>query len=384
MPSDSELRGATLLIVDDKPQNLRLVSDFLAEQGFDLMLARTGAQALERIGRAAPELVLLDVRMPDMDGFEVCRRLKADPATAVVPVIFMTAMDDTAHKLEGFRLGAVDYITKPIQREELLARIRLHLQLHRLQRELEAKSDDLALKNTELEAYGRTIAHSLKTPLAAAIRFLEILHKFKADSLSDEQRTLVQQALSALVSTGQAVDALLLLSTLARQSVEPEPLDMASLVRQAMHQLADLQARTHAQVRLPDAWPAALGYGPWVGEVWLNLLSNAFKYSGSPPRVELGASREGDYVRCWVRDNGQALTADEGRRVFEPFTRLQQERAPGHGLGLATVRRIAAKLGGEVAVGPGPSGGNEFSFTLLAAEPLTRKPGRSRAPAARP
>ncbi len=346
MPSDSELRGATLLIVDDKPQNLRLVSDFLAEQGFDLMLARTGAQALERIGRAAPELVLLDVRMPDMDGFEVCRRLKADPATAAVPVIFMTAMDDTAHKLEGFRLGAVDYITKPIQREELLARIRLHLQLHRLQRELEAKSDDLALKNTELEAYGRTIAHSLKTPLAAAIRFLDVLHKFKADNLSDEQRTLVQQALSALVTTGQAVDALLLLSTLARQSVEPEPLDMASLVRQAMHQLADLQG-------------------------------------GTPPRVELGASREADYVRCWVRDNGQALTADEGRRVFEPVTRLQQERAPGHGLGLATVRRIAAKLGGEVGVRPGPAGGNEFSFTLRSVEPASPKRGRSRAPIAR-
>jgi signal transduction histidine kinase len=384
MPSGSDLRGATLLIVDDKPQNLRLVSDFLAEQGFDLVLARTGAQALERVGRARPELVLLDVRMPDMDGFEVCRRLKADPATAVVPVIFMTAMDDTAHKLEGFRLGAVDYVTKPIQREELLARIRLHLQLHRLQQELEAKSEDLALKNTELEAYGRTIAHSLKTPLAAAIRFLEILHKFKADNLSDEQRTFVQQALSALVTTGQAVDALLLLSTLARQSVEPEPLDMAGLVHQAMHQLADLQARSEAEVHLPDTWPQALGYGPWVGEVWLNLLSNALKYSGSPPRVEVGASLEGDKVRCWVRDNGQALTAEEGRRVFEPFARLQQERAPGHGLGLATVRRIVAKLGGEVAVRPGRSGGNEFSFTLPAADSGRGKPGRPRASAARP
>jgi signal transduction histidine kinase len=300
-----------------------------------------------------------------------------------VPVIFMTAMDDTAHKVEGFNLGAVDYITKPIQREELLARIRLHLQLHRLQRELEAKSEDLALKNTDLEAYGRTIAHSLKTPLAAAIRFLEILHKFKADNLSDEQRTLVRQALNALVSTGQAVDALLLLSTLARQHVEPEPLDMAGLVRQAMNQLADLQAQSGAEVRLPETWAPALGYGPWVGEIWLNLLSNAFKYSGSPPRVELGASREGGHVRCWVRDNGTTLTPEEGQRVFEPFTRLQQERAPGHGLGLATARRIVAKLGGEVAVRPAPAGGNEFSFTLPAAEPDARKPGRPRAPAAR-
>jgi DNA-binding response OmpR family regulator len=368
MPSsDTDLRAATLLIVDDKPQNLRLVSDFLAEQGFDLMLARSGAQALERVARATPELVLLDVRMPDMDGFAVCRRLKADSATADVPVIFMTAVDDTAHKVEGFALGAVDYITKPIQREELLARIRHHLQLHRLQRELVAKSADLASKNAELEAYGRTIAHSLKTPLAAAIRFLEILTQYKSDNLSEEQGRILQQALSALTTTGQAVDALLLLSTVARQDAQLQPLDMGRVVQHALNQLTDLQARTHAEVRLPASWPAAMGYAPWIGEVWLNLLSNGLKYSGSPPRLELGGELEGRYARFWVRDNGTPLSVEAARRVFIPFTRLQQERAAGHGLGLATVQRIVSKLGGEVAVRPGSAQGNEFFFTLLAA-----------------
>jgi len=168
MPSPNDPNSSTLLIVDDKRQNLRLISDFLAEHGFDLMLTRTGAQALDKVRLATPDLVLLDVRMPDMDGFEVCRRLKADPRTANVPVIFMTAVDDTRHKVEGFVLGPVDYITKPIQREELLARIQHHLQLYRLQKELVSKTQDLASKNAELEAYGHTIAHSLKTPLAAA------------------------------------------------------------------------------------------------------------------------------------------------------------------------------------------------------------------------
>jgi DNA-binding response OmpR family regulator len=369
MQSGTDLRGATLLIVDDKPQNLRLVSDYLSEQGFDLMLARSGAQALEKTHRATPELVLLDVRMPDMDGFEVCRRLKEDPRTAEIPVIFMTAVDDTAHKVEGFGLGAVDYITKPIQREELLARIRHHLQLHRLQHELMAKTEALALKNAELEAYGRTIAHSLKTPLAAAIRFLEILQKFKSANLSDEQRHLLGQALSALASTGGAVDALLLLSTVARQNVELAPLDMGTLVNQVLSQLEDLRAGTRADIRLPGVWPPARGYAPWVGEVWLNLLSNALKYGGSPPRLQLGGTPEAGRVRFWVRDNGTPLSDDERRRVFIPFTRLQQERAAGHGLGLATVQRIISKLGGEVGVQPGPDGGNEFCFTLPAAPP---------------
>jgi two-component system, sensor histidine kinase and response regulator len=360
-------REATLLIVDDKPQNLRLISDFLAEQGFELMLTRSGAQALEKIQREMPDLVLLDVTMPEMDGFEVCRRLKLDPRTASVPVIFMTALDDTAHKVQGFRLGAVDYITKPIQREELLARIEHHVKLYTLEKELRAKSDDLAQKNAELEAYAHTIAHSLKTPLAAATRFLEILQKFKAEGLAAEQRDLLQKSSSALAMTGEAVDALLLLSTIAQQSVEMQPLDMKSVVARVLNQIADLQARTGALLTLPETWPAALGYEPWVGEVWLNLVSNALKYGGSPARVELGGAPEGSHVRFWVRDNGQALSEKERRLVFIPFTRLHQERAPGHGLGLATVQRIVSRLEGKVGVRPGPQQGNEFFFELPSA-----------------
>jgi len=373
MALPAERREATLLIVDDKPQNLRLISDFLAEQGFDLMLTRSGEQALEKIELALPDLVLLDVTMPKMDGFEVCRRLKQDARTAAVPVIFMTALDDTAHKVEGFRLGAVDYITKPIQREELLARIQHHLQLHNLQKELLSKSDDLAQKNAELEAYAHTIAHSLKTPLAAASRFLEILHKFKSDDLNDEQLHLVRQASSALAMTGDAVDALLLLSTVAQQSVELHPLEMGAVVEQVLSQLADLQARTGASLRLPAEWPAALGYAPWVGEVWLNLLSNALKYGGSPPSIELGGTPQGSHVRFWVRDNGQTLSELERKRVFIPFTRLHQERAAGHGLGLATVQRIVSRLGGKVGVSAGPREGNEFFFELPVATRDQRK-----------
>lgn len=364
MKLPAESRAATLLIVDDKPQNLRLVSDFLAEQGFELMLTRSGAQALQKIDLAMPDLVLLDVTMPKMDGFEVCRRLKSDARTAALPVIFMTALDDTAHKVEGFRLGAVDYITKPIQREELLARIQHHLQLHTLQKELLSKSEDLAQKNAELEAYAHTIAHSLKTPLAAASRFLEILQKFKSEGLSDDQRHLAQQATSALSMTGSAVDALLLLSTVSQRNVEVHELDMDSLVGQAMSQLEDLRASSRARIKLPRSWPRALGYGPWIGEVWLNLVSNALKYGGVPPDIEVGGTPHAGMVRFWVRDNGTTLSDSQRDRVFVPFTRLQQDRAAGHGLGLATVQRIVARLGGTVGASARPQGGNEFYFSL--------------------
>jgi len=365
--------AAKILVVDDTPTNVSVLLEMLGREGWRVLVARDGESALEQAEYARPDLVLLDVMMPGIDGFETCRRMKRNARTAETPVIFMTALDDTAHKVEGFRLGAVDYITKPIQREELLARIQHHLQLHRLQKELLSKSEDLAQKNAELEAYAHTIAHSLKTPLAAASRFLEILHKFKSDDLTAEQRHLVQQAYGALAMTGDAVDALLLLSTVAQQSVELHPLEMGALVEQVLSQLADLQARTRASIKLPKSWPPALGYAPWVGEVWLNLLSNALKYGGVPPGIELGGTPEGSHVRFWVRDNGQMLSEQERKRVFIPFTRLQQERAAGHGLGLATVQRIISKLGGKVGVSAGANGGNEFFFSLPAA-PKARRP----------
>jgi signal transduction histidine kinase len=124
---------------------------------------------------------------------------------------------------------------------------------------------------------------------------------------------------------------------------------------------------------VPKSWPAAKGYAPWVAEVWLNLVSNALKYGGAPPLVELGAAAEGEQVRFWVRDNGQPLSDEERVRIFTPFTRLHRERAAGHGLGLATVQRIVARLGGRVDARPAPNGGNEFCFWLPALASRTAK-----------
>jgi signal transduction histidine kinase len=151
---------------------------------------------------------------------------------------------------------------------------------------------------------------------------------------------------------------------------------MGALVGQALNQLADLQASTRATVQLPRSWPQALGYAPWVGEVWVNLVSNALKYGGSPPRLDLGGTLDGAQARFWVRDNGQPLSEEQRRSVFLPFTRLHQERAEGHGLGLPTVQRIVSRLGGTIGVHAAPGGGNEFSFTLPSAGGAGRSPRR--------
>ena len=168
--------------------------------------------------------------------------------------------------------------------------------------------------------------------------------------------------------TGEVVDALLLLSTVAQQSVEAQPLDMGRLVGQALNQLVDLQARTKASVQLPKAWPPALGYGPWVGEVWLNLVSNALKYGGTPPRLELGGARDGSAGAVLGSRQRAALVGGGAHARIHPF----HPAAPGArgwtwpGAGHGAAHRLEAGrhgLGQPLRRG----GGNEFCFTLPAA-----------------
>ena len=149
MKSEIQPNG-TILIVDDNSANLGVLSDALSQAGFEVRVAKSGKMALERVKYALPDLILLDVMMPEMDGFETCRRLQANPETTQIPVIFMTALSDTANKVEGFQLGAVDYITKPFQQEEVLARVKLHLKLHVLAEKLEEKNMLLEQKIVEV------------------------------------------------------------------------------------------------------------------------------------------------------------------------------------------------------------------------------------------
>jgi signal transduction histidine kinase len=142
---------------------------------------------------------------------------------------------------------------------------------------------------------------------------------------------------------------------------------MAPIVCEAQQRLADLVRSYEAEIVLPDSWPKALGYGPWIEEVWVNYISNAIKYGGRPPRVEVGATPEaGGLVRFWVRDNGVGMSAEEQSRLFQPFTRLDQVRAKGYGLGLSIVRRIMDRLAGQVEVESQVGVGSTFSFVLPA------------------
>jgi GAF domain-containing protein len=239
----------------------------------------------------------------------------------------------------------------------------------RLVEVLRQRTVELQSRNEELDAFAHTVAHDLKNPLNSLIGFAYFLEQ-RFTEMSDED---MLGDLRMIVKSGQKIntiiDELLILASVRQmEKVEIEPLDMASIVADAQKRLTGMIAEHQAEVVVTDDWPVALGRGQWVEEVWVNYVSNALKYGGRPPRVELGAAEQEDgTVRFWVRDNGPGLTLEEKTQLFVPFTRLDQARAKGHGLGLSIVRRIVEKMGGQVGVESAIGQGSVFFFTLPSA-----------------
>lgn len=233
---------------------------------------------------------------------------------------------------------------------------------------LRQRNLELQAQNEELSAFAHTVAHALKNPLGLIVGSALVLEEDCTTMPDEDQHHFLHTLAQTGLKMSRIVDELLLLTQIDQVDVEIKPLDMAGIASEALQRLALMIEEYQAEIILPDTWPTALGYGPWVEEVWANYLSNALKYGGRPPRVELGADTPTNGVVCfWVRDNGLGLTPEAQDRLFTPFTRLDQARAEGHGLGLSIVQRIAERLDGQVGVESRVGQGSVFSFTLPSA-----------------
>jgi two-component system sensor histidine kinase/response regulator len=372
-PSDFGPYLGNIVIVDDTLANLRVLSSMLTERGYLVRCIPGGEMALTAISSELPDLVLLDIMMPGMDGYELCSRLKADERTRDVPVVFMSALDEVADKIKAFSAGGVDYVTKPFQVEEVLARVDAHVTLNLLKERLEQQviamgkvNRTLQEANSELDAFAHTVAHDLKNPLANMLMAVEIVRRFAA---TNRKRELPEEVLGTLEASVRKavniVDELLLLASVRREEVQHSPLDMGEIVAQAQQRLGWMIDDYQAKVDVPDNWPTALGHTSWVEEIWVNYLSNGLKYGGRPPVLVLGVTPQDDgMIRFWVRDNGPGIPPDMQETLFAEFTRVERTRAMGHGLGLSIVKRIADKLGGQVGVESAEGEGSLFYFVL--------------------
>ncbi len=220
----------------------------------------------------------------------------------------------------------------------------------------------------DLDAFAHTVAHDLKNPVSILYGYSSLLleHSGKmSQQHSDQMLNIIAQTSEKMTNI---VNELLLLASVRKGvNVKVGPIDMAAVVSEVQARLALMIDDYDAVITAPDHWPQAVGYGPWIEEVWVNYISNAMKYGGVPPHITLGAAEQPDgSIRFWVRDNGPGLTADQKASLFTEFSRLQQVKVEGHGLGLSIVQRIVEKLNGKVGVESVPGEGSTFSFTLPA------------------
>ncbi len=229
------------------------------------------------------------------------------------------------------------------------------------------RQSDLKERNTELDAFAHTLAHDLKNELSKIVGHSEVL----ADDLEELSRDEIIYGVRIISSSSQklssVIDSLLLFSSVrGLEQVELCLLNMEDVVLEVMSRLLHMTEEYKAEFSIQDEWPSAWGYAPWVEEIWLNYITNALKYGGTPPHISLGADNVNQgKVRYWVRDNGAGLTPEEQRQLFVPFERLRKH-GKGHGLGLSIVRRIVNRLGGEVGVESDIGKGSTFYFTLPA------------------
>lgn len=269
----------------------------------------------------------------------------------------------------------VTSLTVAIRQARLHARLQQELE-ERMEAEaiLQRRTTALEIRNAELDAFAHTVAHDLKNPLTAIFGYASLLRNRRQQMDEETQDRYLDVVAQNTRKMTTIVDELLLLASVrAKDDIEGVPLEMGRIVAEAQARLQYLVEELEGEIQVPEHWPVALGHPPWVEEVWANYISNALKYGGRPPRVELGFSivdgrARGPAIKYWVRDNGPGLGPRDQAALFTPFERLHQARAEGHGLGLSIVQRIVQKLGGQVGVeSSGQAGeGCTFYFTLPA------------------
>ncbi|WP_254172928.1 hybrid sensor histidine kinase/response regulator [Planktothrix pseudagardhii] len=386
------MHNQLILIVDDNPTNLKILSQTLTSAGFQLAIATNGEEALEEVMEELPELILLDVKMPKIDGFETCRRLKANPKAQDIPIIFMTALSETIDKVKGLSLGAVDYITKPFDEQDVLARVRVHLRLRAAQKQIIAQE-----KLASLGTITAGVAHELRNPLNFVINYAQS----SIDSLNElfvniqenpqlEPQKIINQ-LQEVIQDSQAVY---------------EHGERASQIIESMMQLARSEPGEYQCINLNDLLPQALklAYHSFrakhlqflmtihtqfdsnlepieaiasdLHRAFINIIDNScyalyLKFleeqhgnTNFSPTLSLTTKNQESYIEIKIHDNGIGIQPDTIANVFTPFFTT---KPPGQGMGLGlslTHDIIVLQHGGSIQLDTKWKQYTEFTLTL--------------------
>jgi two-component system, sensor histidine kinase and response regulator len=364
----------TVLIVDDTPENIALVSSIL--KGFYRTKAATnGDKALEMAFSAnPPDLILLDIMMPGIDGYEVCRRLKANPASSDIPVIFFTSKSRMEDEEMGFQFGAVDYIAKPVSPPIVLARVKTHLDLQ-TQKRLLLESYEQLVKLEELrDNLVHMIVHDLRSPLTAVIGNLDLLQSLETENFSMEGRQLVEIAMSAAEVLVEMTSSVLDVSRMESMDIKLNmaECELVDIAKRVTTRLAGLARNRKLALTTPSD-PVKLRADPdLISRVIQNLVTNAIKFTPLAGEIKLDVESDVDFVRVSVQDSGSGIPPEYQDRVFDKFFQVEAKQH-GHkystGLGLTFCKLAVEAHGGRIGVNSVPDYGSIFWFELPARGP---------------
>ncbi|MFW6212016.1 MAG: response regulator [Spirochaetota bacterium] len=362
----NETQPARILIVDDNTNNLGVLYRYLDDVGFTVLVSQDGERAVHLAAHQQPDLILLDIMLPGIDGFETCRQIKANAETTDIPIIFISALTDVQDKVRGFQAGGVDYVTKPFNQEEVLARINAHVTIKRQREELDALND------TKDRLFS-VIGHDLRGPFMGLLGALELLRDSSNEMDSETTHELIENLYGSAEKTYHLLENLLEWSKSQQRLVEvtPHAVGLRSLVEENAQIFGAAARQKSVSVHIdipPDI--EVFADRDMISTVVRNLINNAIKFTASDGGVTVTAHRADELVVVVVEDTGIGIAAEEADRIFSmdgSFSKRGTEGETGSGLGLLLAKDYVVRNGGTIDVESEPGRGSRFRITLPAA-----------------
>lgn len=342
-----------ILIVDDTPEHIHIATSLLKTLGYPIRVSTSASKALTLIEKKKPTLILLDITMPDMDGFELCSLLKENPYYSDIAIIFMTSAQDEESIKKGFALGAQDYVVKPYNSSELLARVSTHIKLA-------SQSIQLKASYKELDQFCHTVSHDLKSPLLVLKQLVNLLTLETKDSLSPTTKEIITRIENKSDDIILMIERLLEFSRINQIQCSFEEINISDIFYSVMEELSSLEPNRKIDFIVSKSLPIVNGDKTLIKFLIQNILSNALKFSKNNELtiIKVNCSTLENYYEISIQDNGAGFDMTYKNKLFHIFERLHsKDEFDGSGVGLVIVKRIMERHNGKVSIEGEPNKG---------------------------